>query len=111
MSRLEFKPEDFLLYDQELLTPKRIAIRAQGVFEQWLEKQPVVYFSEQFPHILNRNKPPLEHYDTHTARLVDIQEIKKECEHKRIAHWNFDFKTEVTCLDCNKKLKAKWEPA
>lgn len=48
----------------------------------------------------------------YTARLFDIQEIKKECEHK-IIHTMFKPNTSETiirCGSCNETLKSKgWE--
>lgn len=48
--------------------------------------------------------------DTHQARLFDVREIERECEHpvEGIVRKNC---TTFYCCECDKHLKAKWEIA
>lgn len=73
---------------------------ANRIFNQWLDGQPVVYGQD------GELSPWLSDsvLATKTAKLVDIQEIKKvECEHNIIAR-SIDGKV-VNCFDCGAVLK------
>jgi len=91
---------------------KDVLIPARDV-ENALSASPVVY-GDKVPGekemLMWYEGPSSYGKSTHQARLICVGPIeKKECEHKRIAHWNFTDLTETTCLDCHKKLRPKWE--
>lgn len=72
---MKFKPEDFGGLANEFWFPEMLAI-ANARLEQMLSEAPVVYADKRHAEIQNvwvPSKPG----NTHTARLVDIQEIKK----------------------------------
>lgn len=75
MKKLEFKSEEFWMLHQD-----SAATYAQTKFDEWfktnIESAPVVYGPSSHWQNWNTEKG---HKDTHTARLIDIQEIKKEC--------------------------------
>lgn len=94
-----------------------VAKIANGKHQKWLDQQPVVYghhmtSTNQWIYGTELNPPDAETPDTHSARLVDIQEIKpKECDH--IAEgYRVDMRgfMESKCSKCGVNLKAKWEP-
>lgn len=127
MSKLEFSPSDFfsktflqkILNDEKCITCKEAARFAQDLFDKWLISQPAVYGRPDYrtlaqswhsTHSNFRGMKPFE--DTHTARLVCVEEIKsEECEHEIISFRedvkNF-YLTSVFCLKCNKKLKVSF---
>lgn len=121
MSRLKFEPSDFAT--DKLMDKCRyneaIAYAAQKKFDAWLDKQPVVYGQKNKYDVFewgqyNDEQLKIEGSgltDTHSARLVDIQELKKEsCAHQpnNIILWESGFPS-VDCLKCGVKLKARWE--
>lgn len=122
MSKLKFKTGDFNIIENDLA-----AAMAQDIFDKWLEIQPMVY-GHFDPNKLNGRIPaywgPSEgdrFNDTHSARLVCIEEIKpKECEHEPVSYSNgcitmpldelrWFLANNAECKKCRKKLKAKWE--
>lgn len=107
MSRLKFTPVDFLVCDIHPRDGEYVCNRAQEIFDKWPESQPVVYGSPIEAGSIRCWSDNLdEEGDTHTARLVDIQEIKpKKCEH---TPYNRPFIGWV-CATCEKKLKATFE--
>lgn len=102
-----FKPEDF---NHEQFTSDT----ANRIFELWLEKQQVVY--SHYGRGFDSNKWRIfdlgrDHEKaTHKARLVCIEPIAKECEHKDVSHQFKEWKyTETICHGCGKKLvPASW---
>lgn len=80
-------------------------VRADDL-ETFLEGAKVVYgkkFKDGQIHFSSAIKTSL---DTHTARLVMIEEIKKECEHRNIIQYPDHYE----CCDCSQKLKPiGWE--
>lgn len=94
MSKLIFKPEDFYVWAKDmemgmdpLSGPERLSRVANNIFDKWLESQPIVYgrlengnFFVPDPKLGVRSGTLAP--DTHSARLVCIEEIKpKECQH------------------------------
>lgn len=113
MSKLVFKPEMFLV-NHGALTPVGMADVAQKVFNEWLEKQTVVYgygIGAMKSSLWNMNGPEKERQPhTHKAYLVCIEDIKG-CEHN--GHITVIQKGLFKCSDCDKELKPKngWEEA
>lgn len=114
--KLIFKQEHFIGLDSqhELFFSKRVfaAERAQQLFDAWLEKQPTVYGrpNDDGPDELMwyQGKPEINSPlgDTHSAKLVCIQELKK-CEHppeKVLAQENSSHIVEYEC-ECGAKVK------
>ena len=103
MSKLKFTEEMFISF-AGALTSKGMADRAQKAFDEWLENQNVVYGNPKtfFKSYVNPE-------DTHKARLVCFEEIKK-CEHENV-FIKFTSDDAIVCRDCNKQLKPKngWE--
>lgn len=105
MSKLEFKPDMFTYCG---IPPNEFSYdasrTAQKAFDEWLEKQTVVY-ARQDRYGWTTEESPL---DTHKAYLVCIEDIE-ECEHKNIKY----YLSLIQCKDCNKQLKPKngWEIA
>lgn len=87
------------------MSPDRQCRRAQAVFDKWLRKHEVVYFTRRDDVIAVSTKK----YDTdkHQAYLVDIKPIK-ECEHSKVyivpqtGLYEPDFK----CVDCDRVVKS-----
>jgi len=85
MSKLVFKAEDFFHDGTSMITfcPEQ---DAQAIHDQWLGEQRVVYSDDD--HI-NSDYPCTvwatmsTESMTHKAYLVDVQEIKTECEHHK----------------------------
>lgn len=128
MKKLEFKPETFKAtektegFDFNSNQGQRNAFfaaeRAQAKFDEWfkqIENAPLVYGICEDPNI-----PRLASLewtfmqspkDTHTARLVDIQEIKKKCEKHEPIFWSYidgNFGPGITCKHCCVELVAEW---
>ncbi len=124
MSKLVFQPMDFFDLDENIAMYGDAAKLAQDKFDKWLSEQPVVfgikiqheYYAAQTVH--------KEGFDTHQARLVDIQPIEKEkCEHepdlilgvprdaKFIMGKKLTIEGEPSCKHCGIKLRAVWGPA
>lgn len=122
MSKLVFKPE---MFEVEYIATSISSIKrdtdkyesaksAQKAFDEWLEKQTVVFgfgASDGWGW-----RTDSRNGETKKAYVVCIEEIKK-CEHKEVASYanylgnTFSFGFE--CKDCNKQLKPKngWEIA
>lgn len=117
-----FKPEDFNVWVNDhpyyksgdpLLLDERIAKAANQILQREVEKWPVVFFAYD-------GKDPIDiaienvRFDTHTARLAFIEEIKKEeCKHEpehifigpETGNWS------TICKHCGVKLVAEWKEA
>lgn len=89
-------------------------IIAQDIFENWLKEQPVVtgwQDDDSWVWGTSVNKP-----DTHTARLVAIEEIKREpCKHEAdglisgtVVEYSLN---NIKCRHCGVKLVAEWKAA
>lgn len=121
MSKLIFKPEMFeeVYAATSASTIKRdtdkyeSAKSAQKAFDEWLEKQVVVYSGW---HKTERGHSTTDTWkttywdnklSTHKAYLVCIEEIK-ECEHEPADYRGHGI---WQCIKCNKQLKPKngWE--
>jgi len=117
MKKLEFNPSDFdhmgdtlnctcnLDYEQNFA-----AGVAQAKFDEWfkqIENAPLVYIEKGLHGDRVTFESPGE-YSTHTARLVDIQEIKKKCEHKNKIYGHKYCAPWAKCNDCGVELVADW---
>lgn len=102
MSKLKFDHMDFCngLDFGARLYPHSAAEMAQQKFDSWLESQPTVWACEgQAQNTLHWAQPVDA---THSARLVDIQELKpKVCERHEPNNL-------FECLHCGAKLKPTW---
>ena len=107
VSKLIFTPEMFLV-NHGALTPEGMANIAQKAFDEWLEKQKVVYYSER-KILFYKVKEA-----THRGYLVCMEEIKG-CEHRTVVNDQDMSGRRILdlwrCRDCNKQLKPKngWE--
>jgi len=103
---LKFKPEDCNF--PTVMSPIAVAQTAQAKHDKWLKEQTVVYSLGKCVTWYSSNN-----LLTHQAYLVDIKEIEKQCEHKRVySENNFGRKpVEYYCLDCTANLKTPtgWE--
>lgn len=112
MSKLIFKPE---MFQKEICATSMSAIKqdtdkyesaalAQKAFDEWLEKQTVVYGFGA--HDGWGWRTDSRNGETKKAYVVCIEDIK-ECEHKNIKY----YLSLIQCKDCNKQLKPKngWE--
>lgn len=95
-----------------VLSKNEIMNRVQKIFDEWLEKQPIVYGKKD----LVADDGTLVWWSgiddnptiTHTARLVDVRPIEKKCEHILVkslyvnghSHW-----IRYICQDCGIALK------
>lgn len=79
---------------------------AQAKFDEWyetnIESAPVVYEKPGY-HIWTSDN--VDHKSRHCARLIDIQEIKKECKHE-LSSRTRDFVH--YCAHCDVELVADW---
>ena len=109
MRKLEFNTEMFNPDNVKNfeIHPEAAVYIAQKAFDEWLEKQTVVYGQLAVQNYVWNTKNP-EWHDTHKAYLVCIEEIK-ECEHN--GHIIVIQKGLFKCSDCDKELKPKngWE--
>lgn len=128
MKKLEFKFEDFfnvinhsLDYGHENDPCGRYASIANVLnvankkFDEWfkqIEDAPVVYGiceDLNIPRLASLEWAFLQSpKDTHTARLIDIQEIKKKCEHKNKIYGHKYCAPWAKCNDCGVELVADW---
>lgn len=127
MKKLEFSLTDFnklaLCYDVNQVA----ADIAQAKFDEWfkqIENAPVVYGiceDLNIPRLAGLEWAFLQSpKDTHTARLVDIQEIKKKCEKHEASYSEtrtsmsvdeYDNKyshVRSVCINCGCELVAEW---
>lgn len=117
MKDFKFEPEDFearfhCFPIEEFSSVCRTAADiANAILNKHLEAAPVVWFNydeTMSPYWECSSRQDKTH--THTARLVDIREIKpKVCSHTPIR--DFDYDDIWRCYDCGIKLKATWQPA
>ncbi len=108
MKKLVFNSEDFFNEISEL----QIALTAQAKFDEWyrenIESAPLVYGRHPAPQEYIGNWANREtDCDTHTARLILIEEIKKECV-KHIAKFDRQQNT-YFCENCGVELYAEWK--
>lgn len=107
MKKPEFNPGEFSSDEDAAL--------AQAKFDEWfkqIENAPVVYgvfkggvFTVPDPRLGLRSGTSSP--ETHTARLVDIQEIKKEpCKHE--PDWEEEGVGRPYCKHCGCELVADW---
>ena len=108
-----FTPGDmeYIEYSAKVAQSKFAAMVAKGKFDEWAAGLDVVYFNDEFDHLISKiNKP--EGFHTHSMKCFDIKPIEAEkCEHKsRI--YGFDSEGCIAeCRDCGKKLRPTgWEP-
>lgn len=92
------------------LANKIAAEITQSIFEAWLKEHGKVVYGENSLNegfVWSEDTHPL---DTHTALLINIQEIEKkkhECQPKYL-ETNSDYENQMTCA-CGKKLRVKYE--
>lgn len=103
-----FKPKDFLEYkcygnEGCSWSCADVAADANLLFNDWLNKQPKVYGAESHivNHFLWNSIKEVEH--THTARILDIQPIQKECQHRITLETSEPFKN-GKCERCGKEF-------
>lgn len=115
---LKFKIEDFKYYKHRDLHTHYLQHElmeswtqlAQKVFDEWLEKHRPVYGDNTWAWYRDN----LHNY-SHKARVVAIEEIKKEpepCKHEAGPMKSFSFRSFAVyeCIHCRKKLKSTgWE--
>lgn len=91
MKKLEFKPSDFGKNhpgDWTIYSFVEMASAAQATFDDWyrenIESAPLVFnYNEGLSSWWNPKEMPTTAVNpTRQARLIDIQEIKKECKHE-----------------------------
>lgn len=83
---------------------------ANAKFHSWLKSAVRVYYSQQFPHLLNLKDKPMDGFDTHTALLICVEKIEKECVHEPIETNSFDGAVRggpwtISCKHCHVKLQ------
>lgn len=103
MSKLIFKESHFPINRDHAITHEGAVVYAQKAFDEWLEKQTVVYGYGANDGWGWRNDST--NGETKKAYVVCIEPIRK-CEHKRVAARVTDVMS-YYCLDCNKELKPK----
>lgn len=109
-----FTPENLSIESTGYMSPTFAAKQAQQIFTEWLQSQIVVY---GYDNSMNGWYEGKDRAVTHTARLICIEELKKEpCRHdprwtNQIPGWHHGPGSEVACYICGVKLKARWEAA
>lgn len=117
MKKLVFESGDFFInpnlfgYTPESVMSEYVRY-AQAKFDEWWKKE-----IESAPLVYGRHPAPQEYIgnwanketdcDTHTARLILIEEIKKECV-KHIAKFDRQQNT-YFCENCGTELYAEWK--
>lgn len=107
-----FKPAEFADYDKWDDNYGNALESIAAIANEKLEKAlgPVVYGTGDGP--LDWNARSAGSLDTHTARLFNITEIKKECNHDDCAIWFYKNAERVgyKCSKCDIELKPTgWE--
>lgn len=98
---LKFDSGDFPFRDAALNA--NAAYYANKKLQEYLESCPVVYGNMEYVFDTNGK----EHWCTHKARLICIEEIPKEpCKHK--PRWVGNMKTNE-CLKCGIEIIAEWK--
>lgn len=107
---LKFISLNFSNFKRGLVRADEAARFAQAKFDKWLSEQPLAHGTKnQFD--ITDGSPDSFVGCTHTARIVDIQEIKpKECTHNIVSYPNITGPITVgTCCICGIELVARWE--
>lgn len=83
---------------------------ANAKLNYWLKSAVRVYYSQEFPHLLNLKDKPMDGFDTHTALLICVEKIEKECVHEPIETNSFDGAVRggpwtISCKHCHVKLQ------
>lgn len=88
---------------------------AQEQFDDWyrenIESAPVVqgWYPGTYPNGTWTSSEVIHKTSTHTARLIDIQEIKKECVRHEPINYMTDYKGDhYICKHCGVELIATW---
>jgi hypothetical protein len=114
-----FKPEDFMrVYSA---TSDELAYYVNSIMKTKLKDATVVFCDQDELHFSGVDEIGY----THKGYLVGVEEIKKECDHKRVvvdAKLNYERQCPITrmwrfdeneliyrCRDCGKLLKADWK--
>lgn len=111
MKKLEFEPDYF---EMQKFSTKQIAAFAQTKFDDWfkanIESAPLVHgFYDCRGAVFSETK--FNTHQTHTARLIDIQEIKRECVRHEPEHIFIGPETgkwSTKCKHCHVELIADW---
>lgn len=119
MKKLEFRIDDISFLDSEQQYRIPSLKFAQAKFDEWyntnIESAPVVY-AIQDNNLWAEDKnvvTNLHFLNFKKARLIDIQEIKKECvkhEPKRNYHYTQELAPTPICYHCGVELVATWKP-
>lgn len=90
------------------LTQESVADQANKILNKLIESSPVAYGSTKRP-LDGWNEKEYES-STHRARLMFIEEIKREpCIHEPVIHDSSNFKcVEYKCHKCGVELQATW---
>lgn len=104
MSRLKFNHEMFLPFiNYETLTAQTVAGIANLRLEEWLASQAKIFTNDPISEEWSKEQ---SHFDKYTARLIDIQEIKKEkCAHSLFATIDGMVNMHQKCMSCGKQLR------
>ncbi len=112
-----FKPSDFdkLIYDQYTWEPTDTL---KPILCEFVNRKIQDYFESNSVEVFFKKSGDEFHHigltkvesDSHTARLICIEEIKRECEHEPEIVTNFEDRSWFECVKCGQKLKPKtWE--
>lgn len=113
MKKLVFELKDFSRDFMSHGLSKDLAVQqAQAKFDNWfkenIENAPVIYVRAGKNCGWLGSTDNLKG-DTHKARLVDIQEIKKDCKHEPPK--SYESTQRIFCVNCNIELVAEWKAA
>lgn len=113
-----FKPEDFVTCGRIY---QDCADVANEKLNALIESAPLVqgWYPGTYPNGTWTSSEVIHNTSTHTARLVDIQEIKKECKHEPMRTVSFTmsvdqpgneyYKHATKCQHCGVELIAEWK--
>ncbi len=119
MKKLVFESGDFFInpnlfgYILESVMSKYVRY-AQAKFDEWyrsnIESAPLVYGRHPAPQEYIGNWANREtDCDTHTARLILIEEIKKECvKHEPMSFEAYTIDGKYICRHCSVELIPEW---
>jgi len=90
-------------------------VMAQKMFDEWFKQEiegaHLVYGSIEGSKVVQLFGQVPGCNDKHTARLIDIREIKKDCakhEPKNFEEYTINWK--IICKHCGVELQATWKP-
>lgn len=103
-----FKPSDFVLIaNRGQNSAIEIAEASNRILNEWLSKEGTRVYGLDRAMLAWHEQPAQT--DTHTALLIDVREIERECEHKNVGLMME--KKGFRCVDCSAEIKPKegWE--